>query len=154
MASVQENTRAEQGSSRTSYTTWLQGLFIVALGSGLSYGGFKFGLNRSIERAKTDYDDGRALKIDPNKVGPSGVPAKNMALKAFARGSGVAFVIAGLAGFGMSFIVEAKHKGVSKEQEERELRELYDSLGIVEEMEKDAAETAVAERKVKDETTK
>jgi hypothetical protein len=107
-----------------------EGAFIAALGGAFAYGGFHFGLRRSIERAKTDFDDKRLAEVDPNKVGPSGVPAKQLALKAFARGSAVAFLVASVAGVGLSYLVEAKHRGVSKEQEEREMQELYKILGL------------------------
>ena len=115
-------------------TTILQGLFIISLGGAFSYGGFKYGLNRSIEKAKHDFDDKRLAEIDPNKVGPSGIPARQLAMKAFARGSAGAFVMAAVGGFGLSYVVEAKHRGVSKEQEDREMDMLYKELGIVEDM--------------------
>jgi hypothetical protein len=121
-------------------TNILQGLFIISLGGAFSFAGFRFGLKQQIEKAKHEFEDRKPVDIDPNKAGPSGIPAKQLAMKAFARGSAAAFIVAALGGFGLSFIVEAKHKGISREQEQGEMRELYKELGILEDMEKEEDE--------------
>lgn len=131
MADSLEEKRRQLVYKESALATWLSASFILGLGSLFAYGGFQVGLTRQIERGRTEFEqEGKPLNVDFNKVGPSGLTPKQLAMRAFSRGSAVATVVAIAAGFGLSSVVERYHTGVPKGQEEREMKDLYKVIGL------------------------
>ena len=124
MSSQQQ--QLEDDDRRRRWVTIAQGLGIIAVGSGLSFMGFRYGLKKQLDAAK----ESEQVVVDQHKVGPSGVPARQLAVRALARSSAVAIVLASFAGIGLSYWVESRQKPISKEQNEQELKVLWKALGV------------------------
>ena len=119
-----------EDNQRSRVVTIIQGLGIIFLGSSLSFMGFRHGLKKQLDLAK----ESEQVVVDPYKVGPSGIPARQLAVRALARSSAVAIVGASIAGIGLSYWVESRQKPISREQNDHELRQLWKELGVHEEI--------------------
>jgi hypothetical protein len=107
----------------------IQGLGIIFFGGALSIAGFRLGLRRQFANAH----EHEQVVVNPNQVGPSGATARDLAVRALVRGSAVAFVIAAFTGVALSYAVESRQPPISKEQNDREMNELIDAMGLQEE---------------------
>ena len=82
--------------------TWVTGAGLVLAGLGLAGAGFRVGLKRALELA-THGDDRVAITDAP---GPSGVPPRVLAMRAFMRGSAYAIVGASVLGAGVAYAAQ------------------------------------------------
>lgn len=105
------------------------GLIIFSLGSVLTYVGFNVGFKKQMKLALEEMSDNstatQAMDQAGDAASKSAANARSLAVKALMRGSVVAAIMAMTAGIGLSFVVEAHHKGYSKEKQEIELTEIW-----------------------------
>ena len=73
----------------------------MLFGGGISFAGFKYGLKVQIEKVAKEED----VKINPKSVLPSGLTPRQLAMKAFMRGSLVALVGTSFVGIGLAFVL-------------------------------------------------